>query len=225
MRLNFFIFTFTFVFYFKLIQSYTFNASEILANPYNYRHVLCSGNGEPFYNSTTNEVICACKESYTNEPRNKKKKFLNGHLVQCSYKKKSRFTALFYALCLPLGFDFLYLGRYKIFAVIFILTISIISLNIAMFIVNYKINMQSKENKVQQKRIKVKKIGNQEKNEYRKEKIIKILNIVANIGLLNHILYMVVDVILHLAGIIDDSNDVKTENDLNYLFVGYNDED
>lgn len=208
----------------QLICSYSFNASEILGNPYNYRHILCSGNGEPNYNPTSNEIYCFCKEGYTNEPRNKKKKYLMGHLVQCSYRKKSRFTALFYALCLPFGFDFLYLGRYNIFLIIFFLSIITISLNIAMFIINYKTNMQKKENKIQNKMNKIKNLGNKEKSENKKDKIIKILNIIATIGLINQVLYMIIDVILHLTGIIDDSNGVKTENDLNYLFESYNED-
>ena len=221
MKLNIFLYHIILIL-FKSIQSYSFNASEVLSNPYNYRFILCSGNGEPNYNSTSNEVICSCKEGYTNEPRDKNKKYLNGHLVQCSYRQKSRFTAVFYSLCLPFGFDFLYLGRYKIFSVVFCLCIIIIVLNIFMFITNYKIKMQNKENKNQSKKNKVRNAGNKGKNENRKDKIIKILNIIANIGLINHILYMIIVIILHLTGIITDYNHVETENDLTYLFSSYN---
>ena len=41
---------------------------------------------------------------------------------------------------------------------------------------------------------------------------------IGNIGLVNHILYMIIIVILHLIGTISDYNHIKTENDLNYFF-------
>ena len=36
---------------------------------------------------------------------------------------------------------------------------------------------------------------------------------------------MIITVILHLSGIIDDGNGVNTENDLTYLFQRYSDSD
>ena len=198
MRSNFFEILILLSFSIKFIHSYLFSASEILANPNNYRHILCSGNGTPFYNATTNEVTCSCKEGYVNEPREGKKERLHGHLVQCTYRQKSRFKALFFALCIPFGFDFLYLERYIIFAIVFCNCIIIISLNIAMFIINYKSNIRNKENQIQHKFNKMKNNPrNQDKNENRKIKCLKILNFIANLGLINHIFCMIITVILH----------------------------
>ena len=226
MKFNFFIFAILSLISIKLFQSYTFNAAEVLKDPNNYRYILCSNNGDPTYNSTTNEIICSCKEGYVNEPREKKKEFLNGHFVQCSYRQKSRFKALFFALCLPFGFDFLYLERYIIFSIVFCIVIIIIVLNIIMFIINYKTNMKNKENQIQHKFNKIRNDPrNKDKSENRKIKCLKILNFIANLGIFNHILYMIITVILHLSGIIDDGNGVNTENDLTYLFQRYSDSD
>ena len=34
--------------------------------------------------------------------------------IQCSYRQKKRFTAFFFAVITPFGFDYFYLGRYDI---------------------------------------------------------------------------------------------------------------
>ena len=203
--------------FFLLKFVYSFNATEILSNPNNYRYVLCSGNGEPFYNSTTNQVTCTCKEGYTNEPSEKNKQYLYGHFVQCSYRRKSRFVALFLALCLPFGFDFYYLGKWVIFIAIFCVCVCVITLNIFMFIINYQIKMKNKESKNKKKVDKMRSTSNKNE-EMKKEKCIRILNIIASILLFNHILYMIIVIILHLTGVIKDSYGISTENDLGYLF-------
>ena len=221
MKTNKYILQITFLLYIiKLTPSYSYDANEILSNSSNYKYILCSGNGEPFYNYSNNEVICTCKEGFTNEPDGEKKISLNGHLIQCSYKRKSRFTTLFYSLCLPFGFDFLYLERYKIFALIFCFIFITITLNIVTFILNYKMNLKNKENKFQNKMKKQRNFDDNknEKSEEKKYKIIKILKIIGIIGLLMHIIYMITVIILHVMGYIHDYYGVKTENDLNYLF-------
>ena len=134
---------------FKKIKSFSIN--NILDNAYNYRNEICSYNGIPTYNSNTNEVLCECNEKYANEPRKNKVKYINGHLIQCSYERKSRVMVIFLALCIPFGFDFLYLERYIIFSIVFtIITIMFVS-NIIIFILNYKININNKETKIQKK--------------------------------------------------------------------------
>ena len=84
----------------------SFNASNILNNPYNYRYKLCSGNGEPTYNSETNKVSCKCKERYTNEPEKKLEKYLNGNLIQCSYEKKVDLLLFFWHYAFRLALIF-----------------------------------------------------------------------------------------------------------------------
>ena len=213
-------------FSFKYSNSYEFNAEEVLSNPNNYKYQLCSNNGVPNYDAVKNEITCTCNEGYTNEPDEKKKEYINGHLIQCSYRQKSRFRTLFYALCLPFGLDYLYLGRYRVFAAVICIFTFTIALNITMFVINYKENMKNKENQMQNKSHKYRNDNrNKEKNENKRQKIIKILNIVANIGLIIHVLYMIITIILILTGTIDDYYGVKTENDLTYLFESYSDDD
>ena len=134
------------ILFFKLKKILLLSADEFLNNTSKYSNELCSYNGIPKYNSTTNEVNCECKEKYADEPRKDKIKFINGrHIIHCSYERKSRFTAIFFALCLPFGFDFLYLNRYLIFAIIFILSIIMIASNIIVFILNYKLILKQKK--------------------------------------------------------------------------------
>ena len=57
----------------EIIPLNSYDAKEILSNPDNYKNILCSGNGEPFYNRSNNEVTCTCKEGYTNEPSEENK--------------------------------------------------------------------------------------------------------------------------------------------------------
>ena len=212
-----FIFKIFLLLFFELKLRVAFSIKEHLNNTYNYRNELCSYNGIPTYNHKTNEVTCECKEKYTNEPKEEKRKYINGHLVQCSYEKKSRLTVLFYALCIPFGTEFLYLQRYKVFAIVFCLSIGFISLNSYVFFLNYKINMRSKETKIQNK---INNLYHKEENQNlnKNNKCIKILNIIAKITAYTHILYMFFDILAHGLGYITDVNHVETENDLGYLF-------
>ena len=118
-----------------------FSITEIFDNINLYSKELCSHNGIPKYNAISNKVICKCGEKYTNEPRKDKIKYINSHIVQCSYEKKVDFMLFFYLLCIPFGFDFFYLERYIIFSIIFIISSGILILNIVALLINYKINI------------------------------------------------------------------------------------
>ena len=200
---------------FKQIKSFSIN--NILDNAYNYRNELCSYNGKPTYNSSINEVTCECNEQYANEPRKNKLKYINGHLIQCSYERKSRVVVIFLALCIPFGFDFLYLERYIIFSIVFtVITIMFVS-NIAIFILNYKINIKKTDTKIQRR---FNKMSNRDQNENINEdnKCIKCLGSIAKLLAMNHLIYMTIDLTFHLIGKIPDVNKVQTENDFIYLF-------
>ena len=85
------------------------------------------------------------------------------------------------------------------------------------FFINYNISLKTKETKIQKKLIKFennrKVIIINEDNEN-----IKILNIICKVLLINHLIYMIIDITLHLIGRITDGNKVETENDFGYLF-------
>ena len=205
------------ILFLKLRKIILLPANEFLENANKYSNELCSYNGVPKYNSTLNEVDCECKEKYADEPRKDKIKYINGHMIHCSYERKSRFTAIFLALCLPFGFDFLYLNRYIIFVIVFIVTIIMIACNIILFILNYKINLKTKETIIQSKLNKMtNKVRDPKINEDNKG--IKLLNIFTKLITFNHLIYMTVDLILHIIGKIPDANNVDTESDFKYLF-------
>jgi len=200
---------------FKIIKPFAIN--NILDNPYNYRNELCSYNGIPTYNSSTNEVICECNEKYANEPRKNKFQYINGHLIQCSYERKSRVFVIFLALCAPFGFDFLYLERYLLFSIFFAVIMIMFFANIAIFILNFKINIKKTDTKIQKK---FNQMTNHQRNDRINEdnKSIKCLGIVAKLLAINHLIYMSIDLSLHVLGKIPDANHVQTENDFKYLF-------
>ena len=212
--MNYLIYIVLFLIFKKIIP---FSINNLLDNPYNYRNELCSYNGIPTYNSSTNEVTCECDEKYTNEPRKNKLKYINGHLIQCSYERKSRVVVIFLALCIPFGFDFLYLERYIIFSIVFtVITIMFVS-NIAIFILNYKINIKKVDTKIQRRFNKMSK-RDQNENINEENKCIKCLGLVAKLLAMNHLIYMTIDLTFHLIGKIPDVNKVQTENDFIYLF-------
>jgi len=195
-----------------------FSPRDYLDTTYLYRNEICSYNGKPYYNSTSNEVTCECNEKFTNEPRKDKIKYINGHMVQCSYERKSRFFVIFLALCIPFGFDFLYLRRYFFFILILINFIAVFILNIIVFILNHKMNLKSRETTIQSRLKKF--INNKEKEKKIKldHKTINLLNIICKILTFFYFCYMLVGITLHFIGKIHDDNKVETENDLGYIF-------
>ena len=200
-----------------LKQLKCFFIEEYLNNPYNYRNELCSYNGISLFNHTTNEVTCICNPKYTDEPDETKRKYINGHFIKCSYKRRSRFMVVFLALCFPIGIDFLYLGRYSTFIMIFILTILLLTLNIFIFYLNYQINMKGRETIIQNKinKLTKKKINPANNND---NKCIRRLNVIVNILTFCNISYILLDILGHSTGYIRDNMNIKTENDLLYMF-------
>jgi hypothetical protein len=92
-----------------------------LDSPYMFQDEICSYNG--MINTDKSNVTwinCTCQDEFANDKSNPNK-IINGVPVQCSYEKKRRFIALFLAIFLPFGVDYLYLGRYAIFVLTFLL--------------------------------------------------------------------------------------------------------
>ena len=69
----------------------------------------------PQYDEETKNITCICEDKYANEPREKYRIYINGYFVQCSYERKSRSKALFFAFVFPLGLDYLYIEHYFYF--------------------------------------------------------------------------------------------------------------
>ena len=207
-----------FFLFFLAEKIYTFSPKELIENVRLYTNELCSFNGIPKINTTTNEVICECKERYANEPRKDKIKYINGQMIQCSYERKSRFYTIFLSACFPFGFDFLYLKRYYSFCISFIMSLTTLSLNIIVFVINYKINIGSKETKIQ---IRFNKMVNkaEDKKNNEDKKSFNTLKLFCKIFTILHVSYMIIVLILHSAVGIKDGNNVDQEDDLGYLFL------
>ena len=217
MKLFYFIFI---LFSLKLKKYLLFSTKEFIKNPMIYSNELCSYHGIPYYNSTSNEVTCKCREKYTDEPRKDKIKYINGHIIHCSYERKSRFYTIFLCVCIPIGLDFLYLKRYIPFFASLCISLSVFTSNIIVFYINYKINLKSKETMFQNK---LNKLTNNVKNikqtEDKYNKCRKIFGIINKFFLFNHVIYMTIVLLLHYFGAVSDSEGLNTENDLGYLFL------
>ena len=216
MKLFYFIFI---LFFLKFKKILPISPKELMKNPLLYINELCSYHGIPYYNATTNEVICKCRDKYTDEPRKDKIKYINGHIIHCSYERKSRFYTIFLCVCIPIGLDFLYLKRYIAFIFSLFISLSVFTSNIIVFYINYKINLRTKEKIFQNK---INKLTNNVKNinqiEDKYNKCRKILGIINKFFLFNHVIYMTIVLLLHYFGIVTDSEGLNTENDLGYLF-------
>ena len=199
-----------------LMKSITLN--EFLDDSAIYMNDICSNNGTPKIDGKTKQIICTCNDKYANEPREKYKKYINGQLVQCSYRRKRRFFAFFLAGISPFGFDYLYLGHYLLFFVILFADIIVIGLNITSFVLNYKLTKKNEEIKRQNK---LKKIN----NKFRIQNITEINDNCINIFTkITHVLTAIVSIfwiynfIIEAIGRNRDINDINTENDMMYLF-------
>ena len=100
---------------YRIKQIKSFSAKEIFDDPKLYLNEICSNNGEPIYDEATKNITCIFEDKYVTEPREKYRTYINGYLVQCSYERKSRSKALFFASVFPLGLDYLYLEHYFYF--------------------------------------------------------------------------------------------------------------
>ena len=202
---------------FRIEKVYSFSRKEIFENINLYSNEICSYNGIPKI-TENNEVICECNERYANEPVKKNIKYINNIMIQCSYQRKSRFFTLFLALCVPIGFDLLYIRRPLAFSISLFLSLITISLSIILFIMNYRINLKSKESIIQ---MRLNKMTNKESEQKKMEdgQSYKYLVLLCKIFVVAHVCYVITVVILHLFGKITDGNNIETENDLIYLFT------
>ena len=179
---------------------------------------ICSHNGIPKIDEETKQIICTCEEKYANEPREKYKKYINGHFIQCSYEKKRRFLTFFLAAICPLGLDYFYLGHYSIFSIVFTLCILIIAFNIISFVLNYKINKKNEEIKRQNKLKKANKKFNFQIIAEINDKCVNIFTKVTNVLTFLFILFWFYNFIIQGLGKNLDINDIPTENDMGYIF-------
>ena len=214
--LDLFIFYFYLTFYFELI--YTNPSDEYFGDITLYLNEICSYNGIPTIDKKTNQVICKCEEKYANEPREKYKKYINGHLVQCSYERKRKFLTLFLAAIGPFGIDYFYLGHYYIFVILLCFGTIVITFIIISFILSYKKKKKKEEIKFQKKLKRENKRFNLTNLTEINSRCVNSFIIVTRILTTILFIFWIYNFIIQGIGWNKDSNKVELENDLLYLF-------
>ena len=124
-----------------------FSSLENITNIKYYMNQICSYNGVPNIIDTNNTVICSCEDKYANEPRENEKKYIHNQFIQCTYRKKKRFTAFFLAAITPFGLDFFYLGYFIYFIIIAVINFTIIVFNFISIVLNYQLEKKNEEAK------------------------------------------------------------------------------
>ena len=134
-----------------------FSSLENITNIKYYMNQICSYNGVPNIIDSNNTVICSCEDKYANEPRESEKKYIHNQFIQCTYRKKKRFTAFFLAAITPFGLDFFYLGYFIYFIIIAVINFTIIVFNFISIVLNYQLEKKNEEAK---RKLKLKKNTN-----------------------------------------------------------------
>ena len=195
-----------------------FSSLENITNIKYYMNQICSYNGVPNIIDSNNTVICSCEDKYANEPRESEKKYIHNQFIQCTYRKKKRFTAFFLAAITPFGLDFLYLGYFIYFIIIAVINFTIIVFNFISIVLNYQLEKKNEEAK---RKLKLKK--NTNKFDIRNlaelnDRCVKNFNLTSKILIIFLLLFWISNAFIQGMGFLNDINGVPTENDMGYLF-------
>ena len=195
-----------------------FSSLENITNIKYYMNQICSYNGVPNIIDSNNTVICSCEDKYANEPRESEKKYIHNQFIQCTYRKKKRFTAFFLAAITPFGLDFFYLGYFIYFIIIAVINFTIIVFNFISIVLNYQLEKKNEEAK---RKLKLKK--NTNKFDIRNlaelnDRCVKNFNLTSKILIIFLLLFWISNAFMQGMGFLNDINGVPTENDMGYLF-------
>ena len=195
-----------------------FSSLENITNIKYYMNQICSYNGVPNIIDTNNTVICSCEDKYANEPRESEKKYIHNQFIQCTYRKKKRFTAFFLAAITPFGLDFFYLGYFIYFIIIAVINFTIIVFNFISIVLNYQLEKKNEEAK---RKLKLRK--NTNKFDIRNlaelnDRCVKNFNLTSKILIIFLLLFWISNAFMQGMGFLNDINGVPTENDMGYLF-------
>ena len=195
-----------------------FSSLENITNIKYYMNQICSYNGVPNIIDSNNTVICSCEDKYANEPRESEKKYIHNQFIQCTYRKKKRFTAFFLAAITPFGLDFCYLGYFIYFIIIAVINFTIIVFNFISIVLNYQLEKKNEEAK---RKLKLKK--NTNKFDIRNlaelnDRCVKNFNLTSKILIIFLLLFWISNAFIQGMGFLNDNNGVPTENDMGYLF-------
>ena len=195
-----------------------FSSLENITNIKYYMNQICSYNGVPNIIDSNNTVICSCEDKYANEPRESEKKYIHNQFIQCTYRKKKRFTAFFLAAITPFGLDFFYLGYFIYFIIIAVINFTIIVFNFISIVLNYQLEKKNEEAK---RKLKLKKNTNKFNIKNLAElndRCVKNFNLTSKILIIFLLLFWISNAFIQGMGFLNDINGVPTENDMGYLF-------
>ena len=137
---------------------------------------------------------------------------MRNNLIQCSYRKKKRFTCFFLAAITPFGLNYFFLEYYLSFVIFALFSITAIIYN---FISMVQKNEEAK------RQIKLKKSTN--KFDIRNlaelnDRCVKSFNLAAKILIIFMVIFWLANAGIQFSGWLVDHNGVPTEDDMNYLF-------
>ena len=212
-----------FILFNKTMQEQVIIDKDYIENPILYKNEICSYNGSP--KLISNDTIqCTCYSSFTDEPRENYRKYIGNQLVQCSYKRKKRFTTFFLAGLIPMGFDYFYLELYWYFCIVFISFLLMVLSQIVCFILSYKLKEMYEDSKYKytdkSDSFSRNNIGLKKKSDKKGKlkKCLRVNEIVNKIVGILFIIYWIVDTVIQARGMIKDRYGVETEDDMDSLF-------
>ena len=212
--------------FFYIHYSYSLELSDVKTNIM-FQNEICSYSGEP--QVIEGKVQCTCAKGYKTK-EHPEETFLNDK-IQCNYRQKKRFVAFFSSLFIPFGFDYLYLGRYWVFAIVLVIILVILANSIICYI--YVNNFQNDADTLSTSNVKHRErwdsqrdseklassniISMKEDNDDREKcsQIYQTVNFIL-VGIL--IIAWIINAVFMGLGKITDANGFETENDLEFLF-------
>lgn len=172
---------------------------EELQHPLLFKYEICSYNGEPYeYIDDNNATIiyCLCRKEFSNLTSLNHQ--INGVNIQCSYERKRRFIVMFWAIFLPIGVDYLYLEKYGMFIILFLLSTFMIAGNCIVFAKGELARNKDKDDEFNKKR--------------------NWIVIFFYVFFIICLIIYVINIILHVTGVTKDNNGIETNDDLVEIF-------
>ena len=138
---------------------------------------------------------------------------MRNNLIQCSYRKKKRFTCFFLAAITPFGLNYFFLEYYLSFVIFALFSITAI-------IYNFISMVQKNEEAKRQIKLKISTNKFDIRNfEELNGRYVKNFNLVAKIlKKIFMVIFWVANAGIQFSGWLNDNNGVPTEDDINYLF-------
>ena len=207
--------------------SSSLDLSKVVGNISIFQNEICSYSGEP--QIISNQINFTCAKGYKTK-QNPYDTFYDVP-IQCNYRQKKRFVTFFLSLFIPFGFDYLYLGRYWVFALVFVVILIILSNSFICYI--YVNNFQTEVDTLTTANVKHRErfdsqrdseryissnIVSMKENSDDRERCSQIYQTVNFILIGIAIIAWIINAIFMGLGKISDANGFETESDMEFLF-------